>query len=279
MTNENHQNHEHLQRLQQAFRHVYQSMVNRYAYYTLGLESNPTSSSLAKGIFRYVTEFSQVGLQPEDITSHAMDIINERNFAAKPPMPREMALLIQDRITRPGNMIEEEFLQFFNKMKVRYRGLWHDDSDRQSVIDSWVLLAQKYSLEPKMVGRIGELLMSDPSFSKYPPTEKAIEQIIGIIAKGEDVTIPSRAYMTAVGKARKECKLIKFARSSFGAYALRTRTDLLVKREFEEFYSALLDDYLSGSLVLSDEETVEQSEEVQDERLLSKEEMMKMFKR
>jgi len=130
-----------------------------------------------------------------------------------------------------------------------------------------------------MIGRIGELLMSDPSFSKYPPTEKAIEQIIGIIAKGEDVTIPSRAYMTAVGKAKKECKLIKFARSSFGAFALRTRTDLLVKREFEEFYSALLDDYLSGALFLSDEETIEQSEEAQDEPLLSKEEMMKMFKR
>lgn len=270
---------EQLMALQPAFSPAFKIMVNRYLAYQLGIDNN-AKDALPKAMTRYLRAFTEENLGPEEVSANAMAILNDPMYASKPPAPRELALkLVAARPASGDASLEQALTNFFSRMKIRYKGLWHDHEARNVVLQQWLDFSSRYELSCRDVARVEEILCQDSAFAQYPPSEKHIEQAMGIVGLGERVTFPSKSYMAAVGRG-EACALVKIARSAFGAYDLKMRRDLRVKKEFEEFYGEIVDQFLRGEIILPEESDSDlpSADPVNAEPVLAKEELLKIFK-
>jgi hypothetical protein len=264
--------------LHKSFSPHFKKMTQRYSGYLMRIESDD-ASSLASAAMRYITEFKSVGVSPEDLDSLASVILDRREFATRPPGSRELAFKIKDLAEASENPVLMAISGFYERMRTRYQRLWVSQEDRDQVIKGWLDTATRYGATLKSIEFAEERLVRDPDFRKYPPTTEVIDQAIRIASYDESLPLISESYSFAVSCSDSCHPIIKKSRSGFGAHLLRTRTDMRVKPDFEQYYARILDEFLSGKIRLDDSFQEQDSiEQVSNEDPLTAEQLINFLK-
>lgn len=265
--------------LHQAFSPFFKKMLHRYSSYHLKVEADDPAS-LAASNMRYITEIHGLSIAPEEVEQFASLVLDKRDYASRPPSPRELAFAISDLVSSRKSPLRAALSELYERMRERYQRLWVQDSDRTSVIEQWVKVGEAVSATPGHILTVEARITGDPEYRKYPPTTIIVEEAIRIVAFDAELPLVSEAFHQAVTQTVVVHPLIKHARSKFGAHALKTRTDMRVRTEFEQFYAGIVNDYIHGRLqleIMKEELDMCQDAQGGSDQVLSASELMKVL--
>jgi len=235
--------------LHHCFGLFFKKMERRYANYQLKITSEDANAK-AIAIMRYVAEFADADIQPEQLNKYADEILDLRQYAARPPTPREFVFEIKDRVFEVQDSLHSELSTLFERFRAKYRQLWATQDQKSLVLSEISEALDGHPVTSDQIHAAEKRITADPGYRTYPPTPDKVAESILICARDPDVPAVSNSYFLAAKAREKTHPLIRKARTDFGAYAIRTRTDSRVKGDFEQLYAMLLTDYAFGRLSL-----------------------------
>lgn len=206
----------------------------------------------------YYKEVSHEGISSEEVSLYGTKILDDERFSRFPPNTREFAVHIKrmtNRNSPDSSGLDESLIKLFEWLGRRYPGLWHSSENRSDVISDWESFLSQVNCDDYDVEAVINNIRGSSEYSTYPPSSAAIERLLRISSLGSSIPSASEAFLAISrgGPIENLPLIVRYARRIFGSYALRTRTDQSVRRDFVSLYNSVVDDYLAGSIDLEKE--------------------------
>lgn len=269
----------------EAFRPVLSKFKGRYNPGNFGVSSF-SRENLYSICVNFFLEVAEAGLTSDDVAAHGLSVLNDEKHSRFPPNPRQFALELRSfaHANAEDADFDESLLKLFDWLGRRYSGLWHGPEEKAGVVSDWASFLSELECTDYDVNSVVKKIRNSSEHSKYPPSSAEIEKYLRISSLKIDIPSASEAYLdvTRNSDISKLPLIVRYARRVFGSYALRTRTDQSVRRDFISLYNTIIDDYLSGDLDLDrafQEKSCSTSKGRVDEPRMSKSELSKLISR
>lgn len=240
-----------------AFKPVLAKFKSRYKPSLLGVNTFE-GENLYAICENYYSEVLNENISIEDVSKFGSQVTDDEQYSRFPPNTRQFALgiLRLAKASDPSKKdLDESLVSLFDWLGRRYSGLWHSVEERDGVVSDWIAFLEDSGCDDYDANLVIKTIRNSSEHAKYPPSSAEIERYLRISSLDVDIPSASDAYFEiSRGKEISSMPLIvRYARRVFGSYALRTRTDQSVRRDFISLYNSVVDDYLSGSLDLEKE--------------------------
>lgn len=228
----------------------------RYTAKKLGINNMDDPSEWYAIAERIYNEFVEQGLTEADAQSYATSVVSSGQYAVFPPTPHELALSVREK--KDLDIIKHQFpscfAELFEWLELRYPSTWTLAGSKLNVLKQWHSYLAEFDKTDFSFDKATSLLRSSIDFQKYPPNNAQMERILLLASIDEDIPRASDAYHLATTTQDLESLplILRYARRLFGSYALRMRSDNMVRREFCDFYDRVVDDYLRGKVTRED---------------------------